>query len=188
MILYILQFYLQLVGVTIDTHTDRQFTQLQLVNKKSELVITGTSTQHDWSAKALSMQGKTNITLDGNKLRDFSWLEVSVRVSSLKSEKSKLDENMHTKLRIEAFPEITFKLSNATLHDDHIQLTGNLTVAGITKPINTSAVYSVFSNEIALKGEFKVNMTDFNIEPPSLFFGTLKTGNAVHVSYSLIFN
>jgi hypothetical protein len=46
-----------------------------------------------------------------------------------------------------------------------------------------------FSGEkkITIDGEQRVKMTDYNIDPPTVFFGMIKTGNIITISFKTTF-
>jgi hypothetical protein len=44
----------------------------------------------------------------------------------------------------------------------------------------------ISGNRIQIKGSKKVKMTDFNISPPTAMLGTLKTGDEVTISFTLV--
>jgi hypothetical protein len=56
-------------------------------------------------------------------------------------------------------------------------------VAGVTRPVEVEVVYEVRNGALFFKGSKKIKMTQFNVEPPSFMFGTIKTGDEITVSF-----
>ncbi|MBK6285449.1 MAG: YceI family protein [Draconibacterium sp.] len=68
------------------------------------------------------------------------------------------------------------------------QYSGNnrkLTFHGITKEITLTAERKTINNQVQISGSFSVNMTDYNIDPPSLM--AMKTDNEIKLMFSLVY-
>jgi len=48
------------------------------------------------------------------------------------------------------------------------KVSGKLTIHGVTKDVETTALFTVKGGSISAKSDFKVLLTDYNIEIPSL--------------------
>jgi polyisoprenoid-binding protein YceI len=69
-----------------------------------------------------------------------------------------------------------------------IKCNGKLTVAGVTKDIDLVAKAKVNADKsINVKGSKKINMRDWDIDPPSFMMGAVKTGEEVTISFDLTF-
>ena len=68
-----------------------------------------------------------------------------------------------------------------------IKSLGDLTITGVKKQISLDFTIDVTSGKISLKGEKKIKMTDFNIDPPKALFGTITTGDDLTIQFSTIF-
>lgn len=90
-------------------------------------------------------------------------------------------------------PTISFQLTDAspvklTENEAEITLIGNLTIAGETRSISFKALVKINkSGDYQLKGAVPLKMTTFKIKPPTAFFGTMKTGDAVNVKFDITF-
>lgn len=67
----------------------------------------------------------------------------------------------------------------------NLETEGKLTIAGITKTVNMSVTATVNGGQITFKGTKKLKMTDFNVEPPVMFLGTLKTDDNVTITFDV---
>ncbi len=163
--------------------------QENYVVKSHEIIISGTSNIHDWTANVIDL-------LCSAKLKDnsFAELEMSINAETLQSSKgSIMDSKMQDALKTEDYPKIYYKsLSNNLISNTDgnmkVSTTGNLTIAGVTKKISfTASCKSDASGNIAVTGSINILMTDYNIEPPTALFGALTTDNKVTVSYNIVF-
>ena len=111
-----------------------------LSNATSTLRVDGTSNLHDWDIKAENQKGKISVELDNGKVTKIQDLSFTVLTESLKSGKSGMDKNTHKALQANKHKEITFKLTNVKNIDCgssgncKVTVTGNLSIAGKTKP------------------------------------------------------
>src|SRR5690554_533821 len=135
-----------------------------LSNATSTLRVDGTSNLHDWDIKAENQKGKISVELDNGKVTKIQDLSFTVLTESLKSGKSGMDKNTHKALQANKHKEITFKLTNVKNIDcgssDNckVTVTGNLSIAGKTKPMEINFEMKVSGNTITLTGNKKFNM------------------------------
>lgn len=135
---------------------------------------------------------------ENNSLEEFkiTYLKLIVPIWKLDSGNESMDENMQEALSAEVNPNIVFELISPVVFSfknviDSITInaTGNLTVAGTKKSVDLNiTVVTQSENEFEFKGEIKLLMTDFGVEPPSMFFGTMNTGNEITVKFEMILN
>lgn len=137
--------------------------------------IHGTSTLHDW--KMVSNETKTVFENDGSKITN---LTVSVQIKTLKSGDTGLDEKAYETLKIDRNNVITFKMLEADLAAG--------TIKGVFKVLDKERTETLKPEVLALDhvaGNFKVKMTDFGLEVPSVMFGAIKSGDEVTVKYDI---
>ncbi|GAB4248659.1 MAG: hypothetical protein Kow0027_11150 [Saprospiraceae bacterium] len=159
-----------------------------------EITIEGTSTMHDWTATTTSLDGEGAFIFEKGIPVSIEKLKVTTKAKSIKSEKgSTMDKNMYKALNADKYPTLTFVLTNVdyfrkngTSYD--VKITGKLTVAGTTKTVSITGKGTQAGTGISFSGNFKLKMTDFNVEPPSLFFGTLNTGDDITIRYRASFS
>lgn len=165
----------------------------QLNNGSSSLRIDGTSNLHDWDIKAENQKGKITVEISDGKVTAIKDLQISVVAESLKSGKSGMDKNTYKALKTNQHKEITFKLSsvksiNCSGSNCKVTVTGNLSIAGTSKPMDITFDMAVSNSNITLTGNKKFNMTTFNVEPPTAMFGTITTGDEVNVVFKSNFS
>src|SRR5699024_7435839 len=155
----------------------------QLNNGSSSLRIDGTSNLHDWDIKAENQKGKITVEISDGKVTAIKDLQISVVAESLKSGKSGMDKNTYKALKTNQHKEITFKLSsvksiNCSGSNCKVTVTGNLSIAGTSKPMDITFDMAVSNSNITLTGNKKFNMKTFNIEPTTAVFEHITTGNS----------
>lgn len=162
---------------------------------KSTIQVEGTSTLHDWTADAEKINSE--ITFDASALEEetnpVTSLSLTIPVESLESGKGKMNRKMYDALKKDDHPNIMFELSNAELTEAdsasatmEMNATGDLTIAGTKKEI-TLPVTAEKQDDGSFKftGEYEMNMEDYNVDPPSAMFGTVKTGEMITVTFEL---
>jgi len=158
-----------------------------------DLVISGTSTLHDWNMKS----GKANCTAvfdfnNAGQITGLRNLSFSTPSNSLKSEHTAMDNNAYKALKSDKSPVITYTMSSVSVVPaaggaSTVTCSGKLTMAGATLNEDIIAVCKPNAdNTITVTGTRKISMKDFNIDPPSFMFGTVKTGNDVVLKFNLI--
>ncbi|MCW9707296.1 YceI family protein [Fodinibius salsisoli] len=168
------------------------------VNETSTLVIKGTSTIHDWEADVEKMD--INIALEPatlqqdpitNPVANFSIL---VPVESIESGKGRMNRKIYGALEKDDYPQIKFELtkaelveSNASSESFELNSSGTLTIKGnsrdITFPVKAT---QVDGNNFRFEGSYSINMKDYDVDPPSAMFGTIKSGEEVEVVFNIL--
>jgi len=166
------------------------YAQYSLQGGSSSLSIDGTSTLHDWTITAEGMKGSADIDLSSG-LSGISDLNFSVVVEGLKSGKGGMDKNTYKALNEDKYPNITYSLQKvnsikpAGSNTYTLATTGMLDIAGTKKPVNMNVTATVSGGTVKFEGSYPMKMTDFNIEPPTAMFGTIKTGDEITVKYTV---
>ncbi len=171
-----------------------------LLSDESELFIKGSSTLHGWDSEATEfsvdfrvseewLSGMDNWSGDGVEA-----LEVVVPVGKLESGRSRMNRDMREALNAEDYPEIKFTWDEINaVEDPNIEgrkliVKGSLSIAGETREIDFEAVGDLVSeNRIEVEGSYRLNMEDYNVDPPTAFLGTLRTDKMVEIEFNLMF-
>jgi polyisoprenoid-binding protein YceI len=169
-----------------------------IITNGSTIKLDGTSTMHSFHLNSKVISGDMEFA-SGNganaidSVGDVTAMKVVIPVKDLKSGEDGLDEKMRDALKADDNPNITYVLNKAdsvvysgtSKTEFTMNTEGALTVAGKTKNIDMKVVGNINGNNIIFKGEKKLLMTDFGVDPPTMFFGVLKTGNEVTIDFNV---
>lgn len=158
-----------------------------------KLTIEGTSNIHDWDMKS----NKGNVTAEfqfnsSGQLSGLTALHFTVPAESLKSEHKSMDKNTYKALNTDKYNAITFTAANAVVQSNGkggyvLNARGNLTISGVTRVVDLTATGTMNADKtITYTGSYKLKMTDYKVTPPSMMFGTIKTGDAITVKFDLV--
>ena len=162
--------------------------ELRVNPEQTQLTIFGTSSIHDWEIEANHSIGTAEVTFENGQFSSIEALTFKVEVASLESGKSAMDDNTVEALKGDKYPFITYKLKsvNSTKkvgEDSILWTTGDLTIAGVTRPINMEVQLEDNSGSLTITGEVNLKMTDFKVDPPTAIFGTITTGDAIKIQF-----
>ena len=161
--------------------------QYKYVAAESKMTIFGTSNVHDWEEICEDVTGTLNVEMDGNVIAKVTGATLNIPVKGIKSGKGGMDDNTYKALKASQHPTITYKIKSFRVEDGKIHLTGNATVAGVTKEVKFPANYTVEGNKIKFKGVVNLKMTDFGVDPPTALMGTIKCGDDIKFEFDITF-
>ena len=150
-------------------------------SEKTFINYTGKHFLHKWSAENKNISGL--IEIDSESISNIG---IVAKVKDFKSGNSSLDSNSYRVLDALRIPNIVFRSSEIVDSLDVIKISGTISFHGIEKDLNVLLDKSTENNTILLAGKFIINLSDFNIERPSLMLQ--KINNEIEVQINLIFN
>lgn len=114
---------------------------------------------------------ENNIITAGNFVADMETIKDSDGSTKLEGHLKSEDF-----FEIAVYPTSKFEITKTTNKDGKIQVTGNMTIKGITKQITFPATLFVNDDSVTLTSEtFQINRADFNVKYKSqTFFNDLK--------------
>ncbi len=169
----------------------------------ASLELDGDSSLHRYSAKAHGMEA--GVGLDSARLPtavEASDLEglvrghfiktfrLSVPVDQLSSGEKGLDANMRKALKGDRYKQIRFQMDSyevvgppgkATLT---VVLHGRLSLAGVERKIDVTAAGVRVHDGLAISGSKDLLMTDYQIKPPTMMLGAIKTKDLITVKFN----
>lgn len=153
-----------------------------------EFIVAGTSTIHDWTMNATEGSGKAKILINEGDIIKIQSLVVNMPVKSLKSGKSQMDKNAYEALNEAQHPLIKFELTKVKeIKNGIITAMGNLTIAGNTRPATLKVNYKVNETSVLFSGGFDITFSGFDLKAPTAVLGTIKTGDALQLSFKTQF-
>lgn len=167
--------------------------QVRYTGSVVDLVVSGTSTLHDWTMKSAKADCTAQFDLTpAGAISGLNSLNFSTPVNGLKSEHSGMDKNAYKALKSDKTTSISFVMTSATITPaaaggSTVKCTGKLTIAGTTKDEELVTVCKPNAdNSITVTGSRKISMQEFSITPPTFMMGTIKTGNDIVISFTMI--
>jgi polyisoprenoid-binding protein YceI len=152
-------------------------------------------TQVEFAAKHFGMMTvrgrfndvKTSGTIDPSN-PDASSLEVEIAVKSLNTHNEQRDNDLRSSyfLELDKYPTITFKSTKVeSSGHDQFQLSGDLTIKGITKPVTLKVLRygeindAQMGHRVAYSAEGEINRKDFGMAFDMLADGKLVVGHQI---------
>lgn len=179
-----------LVGFLASFSTQAQ-SIFNLDNATSNVIVKGTSSLHDWEAKAESNEASFTATLnDEGLIESVSELVFTVDVKSIESGKGMMNGKIYSAFDSKKHPKIVFTLSEIKeITQDSIFATGVLAMAGKEQTVDLVVNYQIQDDlSIKIAGSKSLMMTDYGMKPPKAMLGTLKTGDEVEIVFDVVFN
>ena len=154
----------------------------------SQITVAGTSNLHDWTMDASKFSCDAKMVVTNGQLKDITSLVWTLPVKNLKSKESLMDTRAYKALKADTHDKMIFKLTDATVIESKkiVNVTGNLTISGVTKSITIQSNYVVAADEsVNFKGSKAIKMSDFGIKAPQFMMGALKTGDDLTINIAL---
>lgn len=112
--------------------------------------------------------------------------DISISSLTLKSDNEDRDKHMYEVLNIEVHPKIHLNIIDIKKDEKDgnlYNINASLTLNGVTKNIISNSKIAEENNIINFDGSFSIKLTQFNIEPPSLLFLTVR--DQIDINYNL---
>ena len=158
--------------------------------KNTKISVRGTSTMHDWRSEVTKAQGTAKMVKENDQLVSIEDLFISINVEDVKSDKgSIMDKNTYKALNSDKFPKILIKLDKTksiakNVSGYKITAVCEVSIAGISRKMTVLANgFDQPNGDIVLTGSKMFKMTDFNVKPPVIFMGALKTSDEVTIEF-----
>lgn len=164
------------------------FSQTKYVMAASpEFKVDGGSTLHDWHMISKTAKGEGLFVVEGGQFKTAKSLSISLQAETLKSGTKGLDTNAYKALNTEKNKEIRFVLKELTGAGASMVAKGDLTIAGVTKPVSFPVKMIASAGKFTFEGSFPTKLTTFNVTPPTALMGTVKTEDDIKLSFKSTF-
>jgi polyisoprenoid-binding protein YceI len=151
------------------------------------MTIYGTTNVHDFTSKVTQVSGELVIS----NSKQVQSLYINVPVKSIKSGEKIMDKKTYETFNADKNSTISFHLLQATSlkvtgQDIDVTLTGNLTMAGVTRKISFRTTgKNIRTGVYQFKGSVPLKMTDFNMKPPTAMLGVMKVGDGIILKFDV---
>ena len=164
--------------------------QEYILYNRIDMEVAGTSTLHDWEMVSEEARGRANFILENKQLKEIKDLSFSLETETLKSGKGPMDKICYESMKTKKHKNITFQLLGVnsikqSANGYTILARGNLQIAGVKKTVVMNVKAIIVNGTIEFIGSYKMKMTDYDIDPPTALFGTIKTGNDLDISFKV---
>lgn len=172
--------------------------QAPLALESGLVTLAGTSNVHAYTASTTKVQvtrsrisaASAGVNLWDNALKPgaVEVFEIAIPAASLTSPKGDLDKNMHKALKVEQFPDITFRLVRLETTDaaDGSRAVGMLKIAGVEREVALTITTKRARSGLNVQGTVELLMTDYGISPPKAMLGMLKTDPKVTITFETV--
>lgn len=165
---------------------------------ESKLEFSGTSSLHPWECSATKIDGRVTVAqalLKGapaSVATPVKEADVTIPVRSLKCAHGGMNDNMYKAMKADANPTITYRLTSFTLAPDGAgtfsgTARGTLSIAGkeneVTMPVRATVQPD---GSVKATSQVALLMTSYGIKPPTMMFGSVKTGDQVTVKWEIV--
>jgi len=161
-------------------------------NGTGKILIEGTSNIHDWEMESGQAKATATVTLtQGGAMTALNNLSFVMAVQSLKSGKGAMDDNTYKAMKEKQFPTIQYTAASGSVKANGgasytVTTNGKLTIAGTTRDVVLVGAATLNADKsLTVTGVYKLQMTDYNVTPPSIMFGTIKVGPPITVKFTL---
>jgi polyisoprenoid-binding protein YceI len=167
----------------------------------SKVKIDGTSTIHDWTVEGGVIGGfiefESDSVIDPAKATTGevkAKVEVSFPVRTLQSGKKPMNDIMYDTMKVKDHTAIKYVMKEMKAQERKageplkFDTKGDLTVAGVTKPIDMVVTLEPQGNKLKATGSKQLKMTDFGMKPPApaVGLGLIKTADEVTVTFEWV--
>ncbi|MBW2962139.1 YceI family protein [Mesonia aestuariivivens] len=170
------------LGLLMQVATAQQFT---VQPENSKLSVSGTSTLHDWECVAETFKGNISAKIENDQIVSIDKFNFQFQVEDLKSGKSAMDNKTYDALKEKKHPTITYNGTAVVMNGHSATFSGTMKIAGKEREMVTKVKMNYSNGVIKLSGAKAFNLTDFNMDPPTAVFGTIKTGDEVKIHYNI---
>lgn len=155
----------------------------------SRLWIEGTTTVNAFSCDATTMS-LSDAKASASEVR----AKLDVPVDDLECGRAKMNHDLQEAMKSDQFPGIQFRLESTEVLGEPswqdggfpVAATGQLTVAGVQKRIQTEATaYSLDDGTYRVQGSLPIRMTDYNVTPPRVLRGLIRVRDDITVRFDL---
>jgi hypothetical protein len=165
--------------------------QTNYTGSNVNLVVSGTSTLHNWDMKSENGECKASFAFGGATITALSAMNFSTAAVALKSDHTTMDDNAYKALKTGKNPAISYVMTSAVVAPGPggtytVTCQGKLSIAGATRDQELVATIKPNAdNTLAVTGTRVISMKDFNMQPPTFMMGAIKTGNDITLAFNL---
>ena len=146
-------------------------------------LFVGETSKHDAVARTAAVSGNLTISGDASTGWTASNVSITADLTQLHSVDQVVGRNVTQRdsfvsrqMNLQQFPNATFTATTVTVPATNsatkasLQMSGNLTVHGVTKAVTVSAQAQQVGSKLEVAGSVTIDMTDYGVTPPQVPF------------------
>ena len=165
----------------------------------SEIIIYGTSNVMDYSCELYDLSNNIELVIQSQvngKTIKLQNAIIELKASNFVCDNKVMTNEFYTAIKGDSFPNISVEFHEFTLNQDvaiaryqeNIASSISILLAGEKLTYNHQlSSLEVSEDELTLKGQLKVLMTEFGIKPPTAMMGMIQTGDQITIEFSITF-
>ena len=151
-----------------------------------DFTVSGTSTVRGWTC---SVTGSARVTVGSSTpvrgLADgVQAATLTVPVEEFDCPDEEMIEHLLEALRVDQFPEITFRLEGYEANGQGAVTTGTLTILDATEEVSFPLSLTPSGSGVQIEGELALDMTAYGVEPPVVMLGLLRVRPQIRIQFS----
>ena len=151
-----------------------------------DFTVSGTSTIRGWTC---SVTGTAQVTVGSSApvrgLADgVQAATLTVPVEEFECPQDEMTEHLLEALRVDEFPQITFRLEGYEASGQGAVTTGTLTLLDATEEVSFPLSLSPSGSSVQLEGELALDMTTYGVEPPVVMLGLMRVRPRIRIQFS----
>jgi polyisoprenoid-binding protein YceI len=186
---------LLLVPMALLAGASKPSQDLYVLSREYSVTIDGTSNLRDWKETVGEVSGfmEAAVNEDGSVI--LRSIRINMEVLSIRSDMGRvMDSKTYDALKATAHPQILFRLdapfrlSQMRNCATAIPIKGNLSLAGVCKPVTMLVTtIEITQGKLFFEGRQNLKMTDFGVKPPSALFGTMRASPDITIHFKTDF-
>ncbi len=152
-----------------------------------DFAVSGTSTVRGWTC---TVTGSARVTAGSSTpvrgLADgVQAATLTVPVGEFDCPQDEMIEHLLEALRVDEFPEITFRLEGYEASGQGaVTTTGTLTLLDATEEVSFPLSLTPSGSGVQIEGELALDMTAYGVEPPVVMLGLMRVRPQIRIQFS----
>ncbi|MEZ0612418.1 YceI family protein [Fibrella sp. WM1] len=160
-------------------------TPRKLIADKAKSVMTYTMRHpmHTWDGVSHDVQ---SVLVYNDLIDRIEAVAVAAKIASFDSQNANRDSHTIEVIEGLKYPRVTFTSTRIDQAGDKLNIRGNLSFHGVTKPVIIDGIRADKGDWLVATGEFPVKMSEYNVERPSLMM--VPTEESFILKFSLVYS
>jgi polyisoprenoid-binding protein YceI len=150
--------------------------------ESSQISYTANHSLHDWTGVNKDVNAVIVLDDTGNTVQKVA---VSALVADFDSQNSSRDSHALEVLESLKYPKVQFVSTSISQQNEELDVKGNLTFHGVTKPVQFKATSKKKEKGLVVEGEIPVSLEAYKVERPS--FMLVKTEDLIKINFHIEF-